>query len=93
MDQHDENQYILIFASYSQAVFLYNELINQGCDIKMASAPCTLSNGCARYIKFKGSYMELILEQIKQKNIRSKGIYKVTKNCAGNLKYVEVKGP
>lgn len=91
MSQNEINEYMVVFASQSQAVFLYNELINKGYNVKFASAPCTLSNGCSKCIKFEEKYLGLIIDEIKKNRIRTKGIYKIVRDYSGNLKYVLVK--
>jgi len=88
-----ELEYLVIISSHSQAVFLYNELIKKNCEVKIVSAPCSLANGCSKCIRFKEKYMDLILEEIKNNKVKTKGIYKVIVSYNGSTKYIQVKGP
>jgi len=88
-----EQEYLVIISSHSQAVFLYNELIKKECNVRIASAPCTLANGCSKCIKFTEKDMNIILEEINKNKIRTKGVYKIVISHSGETKYVKIKGP
>jgi len=92
MEKQQGNEYLVVFPSQNQAIFLYNELIKRGLEVKITSAPCTLTNSCSKCIRFNEKYMELILEEINNNKIKIKGIYKVIKDYTDKVKYVLVKG-
>lgn len=77
---NEQSQYLLVFASHNQAVFLFNKLLRKGYKVELVSTPCTLSAGCTQSIKFKEKDMQVIETEIKVGAMRVKGIYKVTKN-------------
>jgi len=92
MEKQQGNEYLVILASQNQAIFLYNELKKKDLEVKIAAAPCTLTNSCSKCIRFNEKYMELILEEINKNKLKIKGIYKVTKDYTDKVKYVLVKG-
>ena len=77
---NEQSQYLLVFASHNQAVFLFNKLLRKGYKVELVSTPCTLSAGCTQSIKFKEKDMQVIKTEIKAGAMRVKGIYKITKN-------------
>lgn len=77
---NEQSQYLLVFASHNQAVFLFNKLLKKGYKVELVSTPCTLSAGCTQSIKFMEKYMQAIKTEIKVGAMRVKGIYKITKN-------------
>lgn len=93
MNQKEDNEYMVVFTSQGQGIFLYNELIKKGFQVQFASAPCTLAIGCSKCIKFSERYMDQIVDEIEKNKIKMRGIYKIVKNYTGNTKYVRVKGP
>lgn len=85
---NEQSQYLLVFASHNQAVFLFNKLLRKGYKVELVSTPCTLSAGCTQSIKFKEKDMQVIKTEIKAGAMRVKGIYKITKNGS---KYAYIK--
>ncbi|WML35826.1 DUF3343 domain-containing protein [Clostridium sp. OS1-26] len=77
---NEQSQYLLVFASHNQAVFLFNKLLRKGYKVELVSTPCTLSAGCTQSIKFMEKDMQAIKTEIKAGAMRVKGIYKIAKN-------------
>lgn len=75
-----EDQYLLVFKSYNQAVLLYNELLKKGCKIELVSTPCRLSRGCSQSIVFAASDIKKVIEGTKNNNVIVKGIYAIVQN-------------
>lgn len=79
MEAHD-NKYIMVFASHSQATFLYNELKNKGISVEFISTPVKITLGCSKALILKAE--DLRISVIEASKIRAKvnGIYKMIKN-------------
>lgn len=88
MYQNQQSQYLLIFASHNQAVFLFNKLIKKGYKVELVSTPCSLSAGCTQSIRFMEKDIQAIRNEAQISNMKIKGIYKMVKNGA---KYTYVK--
>ena len=88
MYKYEQSQYLLVFASHNQAVFLFNKLIKKGYKVELVSTPCTLSVGCTQSIKFMEKDIQAIRNEAQISNMIVKGIYKIVKNRA---KYTYVK--
>ncbi|WP_315121595.1 DUF3343 domain-containing protein [uncultured Clostridium sp.] len=70
-------KYILVCASYSVAMSLYNKLLRQGYSAELISTPCRIASGCSQAVKFKEDSLEYIKGLIAgQQNVR--GIYEIT---------------
>jgi hypothetical protein len=76
----NENQFLIIFDSYNQAMMLYNELTKTECELQLVSTPCGLSKGCSLAIIFGIEDTKKIIDAVKNNNIRAAGIYKIIKN-------------
>ncbi|MCY6356389.1 DUF3343 domain-containing protein [Clostridium sp. ZS2-4] len=68
----------MVFKSTSQSMLLLKILRSKGYDVKVISAPCSISSGCARAIKFKESDLESIKKEILDNNVSIYGMYKKT---------------
>ncbi|WMJ81118.1 DUF3343 domain-containing protein [Clostridium sp. MB40-C1] len=75
-----DEHYIIIFKSANESIALLNILRNKGYNIRIISAPCLITKGCARAIKFNYYDLDHIREEIKNSNINILGIYKKTYN-------------
>lgn len=79
-----EDQYLLVFESYNQAILLYNQLLKKECKVELVSTPCKVSKGCSQSIVFTASDAKKIIEETKNSNIVFKGIYIIVKNNGFN---------
>lgn len=80
MYKYEQPQFLLVFTSHNQAVFLFNKLIKKGYKIELVSTPCSLSVGCTQSIKFMEKDMQIIKAEIQVSNMKVRGIYKIIKN-------------
>lgn len=88
MYKYEQPQFLLVFMSHNQAVFLFNKLIKKGYKVELVSTPCSLSAGCTQSIKFMEKDMQVIRTEAQISNMKVRGIYKITKN---GTKYTYVK--
>lgn len=88
MNQYEQDQYLLVFSSHNQAVFLFNKLIKKGYKIELISTPCTISSGCTQSIKFMEKDMQTIRNEAQISNMKVKGVYKIIKK---GIKYTYIK--
>jgi hypothetical protein len=84
-----ENQFLMVFSSYNQAMLLYNELEKSGCNVKLISTPCGLSRGCSQSIIFHIEDTRTVIDIVKNNNIKVSQIYKIVKKD-NKLSYVPV---
>ncbi len=82
--------YILVFESHNQAIFLYNYLLKKKYKVELVSTPCDLSVGCSQALKFRGEHMSSIISEARNNSIRINGIYKIS-GSAKNTVYEKVK--
>ncbi|MCM8711265.1 DUF3343 domain-containing protein [Clostridium sp. SYSU_GA19001] len=75
-----ENEFIIVFQSYNQAMLLYSELIKMGCKVQMVSTPCNLTKGCSQSITFSTIDIRKIIDALENNNMKVAGIYKIIKN-------------
>lgn len=75
-----QDTYIIVFKSPNQSILLLKLLRKKGYTVRVITAPCVLSKGCARAIKFNYSDLDSIKNEIKSNNISILGIYKKTFN-------------
>jgi hypothetical protein len=78
--KYEHPQFLLVFTSHNQAVFLFNKLIKKGYKVELVSTPCSLSVGCTQSIKFMEKDMQIIKTEIQVSNMKVRGIYKIIKN-------------
>lgn len=68
--------YIVVFNSNSESLQLFKMLKNKSYNVNMIATPCTISAGCTRAIEFNEENLEDVLQEIKDKDIKIKNIYK-----------------
>jgi Protein of unknown function (DUF3343). len=73
------NEYMLVFASHNQAVFLYNRLIKLGLKVELISTPCRLSAGCTQSLKFNEDLLTVVRSEAIKSNMMIRGIYKIVR--------------
>lgn len=79
MEAYD-NMYIMVFASHSQATYLYNELKNKGFRVEFISTPSRIASGCSKSIIFKFEDLETAVPAAQKINAKINGIYKMIWN-------------
>lgn len=84
-----ENDYIIVFATHNQAVFLFNKLLRMGYGVELISTPCRISAGCTQSIKFKYNLMDVVKQEAENRNMMIRGIYKVVKQGT-KFNYIKV---
>lgn len=75
-----KQSYIIIFNSPSESIMLLKILRKKGFDIKVVSAPCSLTSGCSRAINFNINDLDAIKKEIEDNAIKISSIYKKTFN-------------
>ncbi len=88
MYQYEQSQYLLVFTSHNQAVFLFNKLLKKGYKVELVSTPCSLSAGCTQSIKFMEKDLQTIKTEAKISSMKVRGIYKIVKS---SNKYTYIK--
>lgn len=88
MITHDE-QYILVFKSYNQAMMLYNDLLKKECNIELVSTPCRISRGCSQSILFTSSDIKKVIETTQNNKVKIKGIYRIVQSN-DSINYVHI---
>jgi hypothetical protein len=76
----DDDRYIMIFASHSQAAFLYNELLKKSLKVEFVSTPAKIGSSCSKAIIFNFSDTKTVVEEVKKINAVVKSVYKMIKN-------------
>lgn len=88
MEAYD-NKYIMVFASHSQATYLYNELQKKGLSVEFVSTPSRIASGCSKSIIFYSKDIKIIGPEVKKVKATVNGIYKVVQNKNG-YDYIKV---
>ena len=73
----NEVKYIVILNSNRYASLLYKKLKRRGCRVEYISAPVQLAKSCKKAVRFNGSDLEIVKEEIKKSRLQFKGIYKM----------------
>lgn len=71
------SEYIMVFACYNKAVFLYNKLVKNGYKVKLVATPCKISSGCSHSIRFNEENFEIVKNEAEKNNIKPKAVYKI----------------
>lgn len=71
------NEYIILFNSYNNAVFVYKKLIKKGYKVNLISTPCTISSGCSYSVKFSEEDLPIVKNEAERNNIKIKAVYKI----------------
>lgn len=72
-----ENEYLAVFKSQNHAIYIYGVLNSKGIATKIIQTPCKISTSCTHSIKFKQKYINTILDVIKSRGVKIRGIYKI----------------
>lgn len=82
------DKYIIVFASHSQAAFIYSELQKKGLQIEFLSTPAKIASGCSKSIIFNYEDIKIVVTAVENINANINGIYKIEKN---NYEYNYIK--
>lgn len=74
------DKYIIVFASHSQAAFIYSELQKKGLQIEFLSTPAKIASGCSKSIIFSYEDIRIVVTAVENINANINGIYKIEKN-------------
>ena len=85
----DDDKYIMIFASHSQAAFLYNELLKKSLKVEFVSTPAKIGSSCSKAIIFNFSDTKTVVEEVKKINAVVKSVYKMIK-VENNFDYIKI---
>ncbi len=80
-------KYLVVLVSNSHSTLLYKNLILKGCKVELISAPSDISRGCTKAIRFDESDTEIVAQEIKNRKLIIKGLYKIV-NDKNGTKYV-----
>ncbi len=75
----DDDRYIMIFASHSQAAFLYNELLKKSLKVEFVSTPAKIGSSCSKAIIFNFSDTKTVVEEVKKINASVRGVYRISR--------------
>jgi len=70
-------KYIMVFASNSQAAFIYNELEKRGISAELVSTPAEILKGCTKSIIYNKKYNDIVITEVKKIKAIIRGIYTV----------------
>jgi hypothetical protein len=76
-------KYLVVLVSNSHSTLLYNNLLRKGCEIELVSAPSYISRGCTKAIRFDESDTDIVVQEIKNRKLIIKGIYKIVNEING----------
>lgn len=88
MEAYD-NKYIIVFASHSQATFVFSELTKKGINIEFMSTPSKIALGCSKSIIFNSEHIKIVVAAVKNIKATVNGIYKVVK-INGDYDYIKI---
>ncbi|MEA4827122.1 MAG: DUF3343 domain-containing protein [Clostridium sp.] len=69
------HNYLIVTQSANHSINLYNILRNKGYNVILISTPCAISAGCSRAIVIEEDDLDRVKQEIKNINIKIKGIY------------------
>ena len=75
----EENEYLVVYSVHNTAALLYQRLLKRLCKIVLISTPVKISYGCSQSIKFKETYIDIVIDEIAKIKIKPKGVYKIVK--------------
>ena len=84
-----DDRYIIVFASHSQATYLFNELNKKNIKIEFVSTPSKILSGCSKAIIFNFSDTKLVVEEVKKIKAVVRGIYRIVIS-GGDYDYIQV---
>lgn len=70
-------KYIMVFASNSQAAFIYNELDKICINIELVSTPAEILKGCTKSIIYDSKDNDAVINEVKKIGAIIKGIYTI----------------
>ena len=76
----EENEYLIIYLGHNITSLLYQRLLKRSCRVDSVSTPTRIYSGCSHAIRFKETYMDIVIEEIGNINIKPKGLYRIVKN-------------
>lgn len=89
MMEAQDDKYIIVFASHSQATFIYSELQKKELQIEFISTPAKIAFGCSKSIIIYFKDIKTVVPEVRKIDANVSGIYRIVKT-GDDYDYIKV---
>ena len=79
MKVEEGNEYLVVYPGHNITSLLYQRLKKKSCKVESVSTPTKIYSSCSHAIRFKETYMDIVMDEIEKINTKPKGVYRIVK--------------